>query len=148
MYEQYAFINRAFGPYAWAYWIMISCNVIAPQLFWSKKLRTTPAVMMVVYILVNIGMWFERFVITVTSLSRDFLPSSWGYYTPTLVDVLTFVGSFGLFFTLFLLFIRYLPMVAMAEVKTVMPIAHVSGERRPVGDYHGDIDKPAEGGER
>mgnify|MGYP001577352081 CR=1 FL=1 len=94
----------------------------------------------VLYIFVNIGMWFERFVITVTSLSRDFLPSSWDYYQPTLIDILTFVGSFGLFFTLVLLFIRFLPMVAMAEVKTVMPIADAhSGERRRVGDYHGHL---------
>jgi molybdopterin-containing oxidoreductase family membrane subunit len=120
-YEQFAFINRAFGPYAWAYWTMVSCNVLAPQLFWFKKVRTTPWAMVVICIFVNIGMWFERFVITVTSLSRDFLPSSWGYFVPTPVDVLMFLGSFGLFFTLFLLFCRYLPMVAMAEVKSVLP---------------------------
>ncbi|MEM9553594.1 MAG: NrfD/PsrC family molybdoenzyme membrane anchor subunit [Acidobacteriota bacterium] len=138
--EAFAFVNRAFGPYAWAYWIMVSCNVIAPQFFWFKKIRTNTLVMWILYIFVNIGMWFERFVITVTSLSRDFLPSSWDYYKPTAVDVLTFLGSFGLFFTLVLLFIRYLPIVAMAEVKTVMPAAHVHGEARPVGDYHGDID--------
>ena len=79
-YEQFAFINRAFGPYAWAYWTMVSCNVISPQLFWFKKVRTNP-VLFVVSIFVNIGMWFERFVIVVTSLHRDFLPSSWGYYS-------------------------------------------------------------------
>jgi molybdopterin-containing oxidoreductase family membrane subunit len=123
-YESFAFINRATGPYAWAYWIMISCNVISPQLFWFKKLRTSIPVMFVVSIFVNIGMWFERFVITVTSLHRDFLPSSWGYYTPTWVDIATFVGSFGLFFTLFLLFLKFLPMVAIAEVKMVMPEAN------------------------
>ena len=121
-YEQFAFINRALGPYAWAYWTMVSCNVLAPQLFWFKSVRTTPWAMVVVCVLVNVGMWFERFVITVTSLSRDFLPSSWGYFAPTLVDVLMFVGSFGLFFTLFLLFCRFLPMVAMAEVKSVLPV--------------------------
>ncbi len=120
-YEQFAFINRALGPYAWAYWTMVVCNVVSPQLFWFKKFRTTPWLMVVVCVFVNIGMWFERFVITVTSLSRDFLPSSWGYYSPTAIDVLMFVGSFGLFFTLFLLFCRYLPMVAMSEVKAVMP---------------------------
>jgi molybdopterin-containing oxidoreductase family membrane subunit len=137
--EYFSFVNRLFGPYAWAYWIMVSCNVITPQLFWFKKIRTNLAMMWVLYIFVNIGMWFERFVITVTSLSRDFLPASWGYYQPTIVDILTFVGSFGLFFTLVLLFIRYLPMVAMAEVKTVMPVAHAKGAGRAVGDYHGDI---------
>jgi molybdopterin-containing oxidoreductase family membrane subunit len=148
--ESFAFINRAFGPYAWAYWTMVTCNVVTPQLFWSKKLRTNLTVMWIMYIFVNIGMWFERFVIIVSSLSRDFLPSSWAYFRPTPVDVLTFVGSFGLFFTLVLLFIRFLPMIAMAEVKTVMPIADAhSGERRAVGDYHGDI--PAhirDGGDR
>ena len=96
--------------------------------------------MFIVCIFVNIGMWFERYVIVVSSLSRDYLPSSWGYYAPTAIDVLTFVGSFGLFFTLFLLFCRYIPMVAMAEVKTVMPQAHLDrGVHRGVGDYHGEI---------
>lgn len=120
-YEQFAFINRALGPYWWAYWTMVSCNVLAPQLFWFKGVRTTPWAMVAICVFVNVGMWFERFVITVTSLSRDFLPSSWGYFVPTPVDILMFLGSFGLFFTLFLLFCRYLPMVAMAEVKSVMP---------------------------
>ena len=136
--EQFAFVNRAFGPYAWAYWTMVSCNVISPQFFWFKKIRTNPWSLLVITIFVNIGMWFERFVITVTSLSRDFLPSSWGYYQPTIVDILTFVGSFGLFFTLVLLFVRFLPMIAMAEVKTVMPQQHWENKTaRPVGDYHG-----------
>ena len=123
-YEQFAFINRAFGPYWWAYWTMVTCNVVSPQLFWIKKVRTTPWMMVIVCVFVNIGMWFERFVITVTSLSRDFLPSSWGYYKPTFVDIGMFIGSFGLFFTLFLLFCRFLPIVAMAEVKTVIPANH------------------------
>jgi molybdopterin-containing oxidoreductase family membrane subunit len=130
-FEHFVFLNRALGPYAWAYWIMVICNVISPQLFWSKKLRTTPWMMFAVAVFVNIGMWFERFVIVVTSLHRDFLPSAWGYYRPTWVDWLTLVGSFGLFFTLFLLFIRFVPMVAMAEVKAVMPEAHVHGEDEP-----------------
>ena len=102
---------------------MISCNVISPQLFWFKWCRTTPWFIFVVSIFVNIGMWFERFVIVVTSLHRDFLTSSWGYYSPTQVDVLTFVGTFGLFMTLFLLFIRYLPAIAISEVKGVTPQA-------------------------
>jgi molybdopterin-containing oxidoreductase family membrane subunit len=122
-YEAFAFINRAFGPYAWAYWIMVSCNVISPQFFWFKKLRTNIPIMFVISIFVNIGMWFERFVITVTSLHRDFLPSSWDYYIPTWVDIMTFVGSFGLFFTLFLLFLKYLPIISISEVKGVMEIA-------------------------
>ncbi|MBC8426512.1 polysulfide reductase NrfD [bacterium] len=146
--ESFAFVNRAFGPYAWAYWTMVTCNVVTPQLFWFKKIRISLPVMWVMYIFVNIGMWFERFVITVSSLSRDFLPSSWAYFKPTTVDILTFAGSFGLFLTLVLLFVRFLPMIAMAEVKTVMPIADAhSGERRSVGDYHGDIPKAPEGGE-
>ena len=118
-YEAYAFQNRAFGPYWWAYWIMISCNVITPQFFWFKKLRTNVLVVWVLSIFVNIGMWFERFVIVVTSLHRDYLPANWGYYSPTKVDVLTFVGTFGLFMVLFLLFIRFLPLIAISEVKGV-----------------------------
>ena len=123
-YESFAFINRAFGPYAWSYWIMVSCNVISPQLFWFKKLRTSIVVSFVISIFVNIGMWFERFVITVTSLNRDFLPSSWHYFSPRIFEPLFLIGSFGLFFTLFLLFVRYLPVIAMAEVKSVLPQAN------------------------
>jgi Ni/Fe-hydrogenase subunit HybB-like protein len=126
-YEGFAFVNRAFGPYAWAYWTMISCNVLFPQMFWFKKVRTNLVASMMIGVLVNVGMWFERFVITVTSLNRDFLPSSWGYYVPTLWDFLTFMGSFGLFFTLFLLFCRYLPQVAAAEVKSVHVLEHHHG---------------------
>ncbi len=121
--ELYAFKNRAFGPYWWAYWSMISCNVICPQLFWFKKIRTNLVAVFIISIFVNIGMWFERFVIIVISLHRDYLPSSWGYFSPTYVDILTFVGSFGLFCTLFLLFMRFLPMIAIAEVKGVTPQA-------------------------
>jgi molybdopterin-containing oxidoreductase family membrane subunit len=138
IYEGFAFLNRAFGPYGWAYFTMVSCNVIAPQIFWFKKARTTPWIMFVVSIFVNIGMWFERFVIVTTSLSRDYLPSSWGYYRPTAVDALTFFGTFGLFMTLFLLFLRFLPMIAIAEVKGVMPQAHAHlGERAAEAEGHG-----------
>jgi molybdopterin-containing oxidoreductase family membrane subunit len=98
---------------------MISCNVITPQFFWFKKLRTNVVVVWVLSIFVNIGMWFERFVIVVTSLHRDYLPANWGYYSPTKVDVLTFIGTFGLFMVLFLLFIRFLPLIAISEVKGV-----------------------------
>jgi Ni/Fe-hydrogenase subunit HybB-like protein len=139
-YEGFTFLNRAFGPYAWAYWIMITCNVLVPQIFWSAKARRSVVVLWIASVLVNVGMWFERFVIVVSSLSRDYLPSSWGYYTPTWVDLLTLFGSFGLFFTLFLLFIRFAPMIGMAEVKGVMPIAHFEREgHRGHGDYHGEI---------
>jgi Ni/Fe-hydrogenase subunit HybB-like protein len=120
-YERFVFANRAFGPYAWAYWIMIGCNVLSPQLFWFKRCRTSVPVLFILSIAVNVGMWFERFVIIVSSLSRDFLPSSWGYYRPTLWDIATLLGSFGLFFTMFCLFVRFLPIVALAEVKTVLP---------------------------
>jgi molybdopterin-containing oxidoreductase family membrane subunit len=141
-YEQYAFINRAFGPYAWAYWIMISCNVITPQLFWSKKIRRSIPAMFVLSIFVNIGMWFERFVIVASSLHRDYLPSSWDYFSPTWVDILTFVGSFGLFFTLFLLFLRFVPMVAIAEVKGVMPQADPHYYDHHEGDGHATAAPP------
>ncbi len=129
-YERFVFLNRAFGPYWWAYWTMVSCNVAVPQLFWLKRVRTSIPAMFVISILINVGMWFERFVIIVTSLHRDFLPSSWGYFRPTPVDMLTLAGSFGLFLTLFLLFVRFLPMISMAEVKGMIAAdaAH-SGDR-------------------
>jgi len=136
-YERFVFINNRaadpfilgplFGvkpaPYWWAYWSMISCNVISPQLFWSKWCRTKIWFVFIVSIFVNIGMWFERFVIIVTSLHRDYLSSSWAYFSPTWVDIWTFVGSFGLFMTLFLLFMRFLPVIAISEVKGVTPQA-------------------------
>ncbi len=121
--EQFTFLNRALGPYMWAYWIMVFCNVVVPQAFWFKKVRTNLWMIWPLCILVNVGMWFERFVIVVTSLANDFLPSSWDYYTPTWVDIGMLAGSFGIFFSLFLLFCRYLPMIAMAEVKSTMPQA-------------------------
>ena len=99
-YESFAFVNRAFGPYWWAYWIMITCNVITPQLLWIKKIRTNIKALFILSIFVNIGMWFERFVIIASSLHRDYLPSSWDYYVPTFWDISLFLGSFGLFFTL------------------------------------------------
>jgi Ni/Fe-hydrogenase subunit HybB-like protein len=123
-YESFAFINRAFGDYAWAYWIMMSCNVITPQLIWFKKIRRSAIALFILSIFVNIGMWFERFVIVVSSLHHDFLPSSWDYFSPTIWDWATLIGSFGLFFTLFCIFVRFLPVIAMAEVKGVMPQAN------------------------
>ena len=122
MYERFAFYNRALGEYWWSYWIMVSCNVIAPQLFWFKKIRFNIPIMFIITIFCNIGMWFERFVIVIT-LHADFLPSSWGYYRPTWVDIWTYIGTFGLFGTFFLLFLKYLPQLAIAEVKGVMPEA-------------------------
>jgi molybdopterin-containing oxidoreductase family membrane subunit len=137
-YEQFAFINRATGPYAWAYWIMISCNVISPQLFWFRSLRRNALALWIISIFVNIGMWFERFVIVVTSLHRDFLPSSWAYFRPTVVDILTLIGSFGLFFTFFLLFCRFLPILAISEVKGTMKAAnpHAGHDHGKHGGHH------------
>jgi Ni/Fe-hydrogenase subunit HybB-like protein len=122
-YEMYTSLNRAFGPYAWGYWTMITCNVLVPQVFWFSRARKSMPVLFVASILVNVGMWFERFVIIVSSLHRDFLPSSWAYFRPTVWDVACLVGGFGLFFTLFCIFVRFVPMVATAEVKTVLPEA-------------------------
>ena len=120
-YERYAFMNRVAGPYAWGYWIMMSCNVLVPQVFWFKKIRQNLIIVFIISILVNIGMWFERFVIIVISLHREFLPGNWGYFRPTWVDICTYIGTFGLFFTCFLLFMRFLPMIAVSEVKGVTP---------------------------
>jgi molybdopterin-containing oxidoreductase family membrane subunit len=118
--EFYAFYNRAFGPYFWAYWAMMTCNVISPQLFWFKKIRTSIVLTFILSIIVNIGMWFERFVIIVTSLHRDYLPSSWAMFYPTLTDVGIYMFSFGLFFTLFFLFAKFFPVINMAEIKSVL----------------------------
>lgn len=119
-YEVYAFVNRAFGPYWWSYWTMITCNVLIPQVFWMKWARRSIPVMFVVSIFVNIGMWFERYVITVTSLHRDFLPANWGMFDMTFYDFGVLIGSFGMFFTLFLLYIRAIPAIAIAEIKPVL----------------------------
>jgi hypothetical protein len=119
-YEQYAFINRATGPYWWAYASMMTCNVITPQLVWFRRVRYSIVLTFILSIIVNIGMWFERFVIIVTSLHRDYLPSSWAMFSPTRIDVGVYVGTIGLFFTLFLLFAKFFPVINMAEVKTIL----------------------------
>ena len=119
-YEQYAFYNRVTGPYWWAYWSMMTCNVISPQLFWFKKIRTNIAATFIISIIVNIGMWFERFVIIVTSLHRDYLPSSWAMFYPTIYDVGMYLFTFGLFFTAYLAFSKYFPVINMAEVKSIL----------------------------
>jgi hypothetical protein len=131
-FEQFVFINRLTGPFAWAFYIMFFCNVAVPQLFWFKKMRVSLPVMFVVSILVNVGMWFERFNIIMSSLHRDFLPSNWDNFVPTPYDFGWTIGAFGLFFTLFLLFVRVFPTVAMAEVKAVLP--NPSGRGR--GGHH------------
>jgi molybdopterin-containing oxidoreductase family membrane subunit len=119
-YEQFLFRNRIEGPYGWAFAIMVICNVLVPQLFWFRRVRTTAAVIFPLSILINVGMWFERFVIVVTSLHRDFLPSSWSHYVPTYVEVGIFIGSLGLFFTCFFLFCRFLPVISIGEVKGIL----------------------------
>jgi Ni/Fe-hydrogenase subunit HybB-like protein len=122
-YEGFIFTNRAFGPYSWAYWIMFTCNAFVPQLFWFKKFRRSIPVMFAVVILVNVGMYFERYVIVITTLHRDFLPGSWGMYSFTVFDWMILLGSFGMFMTFFLLFTRAFPVVAISEVKGVIPPA-------------------------
>jgi molybdopterin-containing oxidoreductase family membrane subunit len=126
-YERFTFWNRAFGPYAWAYWLMVFCNVVVPQVFWSSRARRSEIVLFAASLLVNVGMWFERFNIVVISLHRDYLPSSWSHYTPTLVELGILLGSFGLFFTLFLLFVRVAPVVAYHEMKHTLALQKESG---------------------
>lgn len=120
IYEQFAFYNRALGIYWWSYFGMMACNVISPQIFWSKKFRTNILVTFIMSIFVNIGMWFERFVIIATTLARDYLPSSWSYYTPSWVEIGIYLGTFGIFFTLYLTFTRIAPVVAIAEIKHIL----------------------------
>ena len=129
-YEQFTFLNRAFGPMAATYWIMITCNVFIPQFFWFKAVRRSIPLMFIISIFVNIGMWFERYVITVTSLHRDFLPVNWGTWIPTIYDIGVLVGSFGLFLTLFMIYIRVMPAISIAEVKPVLIVGRE-------GDAHG-----------
>ncbi|GIV36125.1 MAG: molybdopterin oxidoreductase [Cyclobacteriaceae bacterium] len=119
-YEGYAFYNRIQGPYAWAYWSMMTCNVISPQLFWIKKIRTSIVATFVLSIIVNIGMWFERFVIIVTSIHRDYVPSSWTMFYPTMYDIGQYIFTFGIFFTAFFLFAKFFPVINMAEVKSIV----------------------------
>ena len=119
-YESYAFINRFSGPYKAAYWTMMTCNVISPQLFWFKKIRRSLVATFILSIVVNIGMWFERYVIIVTSLHRDYLPSSWGEFIPSATDVSVFIGTMGIFLTLFLAFTRFFPVLALNELKTIL----------------------------
>jgi molybdopterin-containing oxidoreductase family membrane subunit len=131
-FELFTFRSRAFGPFWWAYFAMVSCNVLIPQFFWSNWVRNNNVLIFILCIFVNIGMWFERFVIIGTSLSRSFLPSAWSYYNPTRWDVGLFVGTIGMFSMLFLLFFRFVPVVAMSEVKGASPEAHATGK----GGHH------------
>ena len=127
-YERYMIYNRMTGPYSWFYWSLIICNVLAPQAIWFKRLRTNLVVLFILSIIVSIGMWLERFVIIVTSLHRDFLPSSWGMYEPTFWDFSMFIGTIGLFFALMFLFIRFLPIISIFEMRTILPQAEVDEE--------------------
>ncbi len=120
IYEQFAFFNRALGPYWWSYFGMMACNVLSPQVFWFKKVRRSVVWTFFMSIFVNIGMWFERFVIIATTLARDYLPSSWSFYVPTFVEIGIFVGTLGIFFTLYLIFVRVAPVVAIAEIKHIL----------------------------
>jgi Ni/Fe-hydrogenase subunit HybB-like protein len=124
-FDMYVTINRMLGPYAFQFWSLIACNVLAPQALWLKRVRRSPVILFVVAIVVNIGMWLERYVIIVTSLHRDFLPSSWGMYSGTIWDYSTFVGSIGLFLALMFLFIRFLPMISIFEMRTILPEAKI-----------------------
>ncbi len=124
-YEQYMILNRMKGPYAPFYWALIACNALTPQIFWAKRARTSIPVLFTVAIIVSIGMWLERFIIVVTSLHRDFLPSSWGMYYPTVWDWATYLGTLGLFVSLIFLFVRFLPMISIFEMRTILPQAKV-----------------------
>ena len=125
-YERYEILNRAAGPYAWLYWVLIATNLVIPQLMWSSRMRRSVTAIFLVAICVNVGMWLERFIIVVVSLHRDFLPSSWGMYIPTIWDWGTFLGSMALFVTLFLLFFRFLPPISIFEMKEVLHKPEVS----------------------
>ncbi|MFZ9549068.1 MAG: hypothetical protein ACO28Y_02935, partial [Bacteroidia bacterium] len=135
-WEQYAFLNRATGPLAWSYWAMMTCNVISPQLFWFKKIRTSVVATFILSIVVNIGMWFERFVIIVPTLCRTYLPSTWNTYTPSFIDIGIFVGTIGMFSTFFLLFSRYFPVIAQAELKTILKSSGEAQKKAAASHHH------------
>jgi Ni/Fe-hydrogenase subunit HybB-like protein len=128
-YEGFVPINRLTGPYAFAYWSLIFCNVIVPQLLWLKRIRSSTMALFALSLIINVGMWLERFIIIVTSLHRDFLPSAWGMYAPTFWDWSTFVGTIGLFLALLFLFVRFLPMISIFEMRTILPEAKVDDQR-------------------
>ena len=135
-WEAFMMWNRMFGPMGWSYWVLVTCNLAIPlTTLWSRKLRTNIAFMFFISIVVNTGMWFERFVIIVTSLYRDFLPSSWGTYRATKWDYMTYVGTLGLFTALFLLFVRFLPMIPMNEIRMMLPGAKITPKARQRGGW-------------
>jgi molybdopterin-containing oxidoreductase family membrane subunit len=128
VYEEAAIWHRMTGPYAVSYWALITCNIIAPQFLWFRKVRSNPVMLFISSIVVLIGMWLERYVIIVSSLAQDFLPSSWSNFHATRWDWATYVGTIGLFLFLFFLFIRLLPMISIFEVRTLLPQAKVEEE--------------------
>jgi molybdopterin-containing oxidoreductase family membrane subunit len=130
-FERFMMWNRMFGPYGWSYWLLVFINIGLIQLLWFKRVRTNTKLLFVLALIYNLGMWFERFVIVVTSLARDFVPSSWGMYYPTFWDILTYFGTIGLFLTLFFLFIRFVPMISIFEVRTLLPQALTSHGPEP-----------------
>jgi len=127
-YEAYMMLNRMLGPYAGWYWLLIACNILIPQLLWFQRVRYSPPILFGLSLVINVGMWLERFIIVVTSLHRDFMPSAWGMYYPTVWDWTTFIGTIGLFLTLFYLFIRYLPMISIFEIRQLLPEAEIKEE--------------------
>jgi molybdopterin-containing oxidoreductase family membrane subunit len=137
-YEAYAFINRFSGPYWWAYWSMMTCNVISPQLIGVKPLRRSLLFTFIISIVVNIGMWFERYVIIVSSIHRDYLPSSWSMHYPSHIDLGVYVGTIGLFFVFFLLFARFFPVLPIAELKTILKSSGESYKNAPDTHHHSD----------
>jgi len=132
LYEQFVPVNRFTGPYHIAYWLLLACNIAIPQLLWLKRIRTNVVLLFAISIVINIGMWLERFVIIVTSLHRDFLVSSWGMFSPTIWDISTFAGTIGLFLALLFLFLRFLPMISIFEMRTMLPEAKVEVDWRDV----------------
>jgi molybdopterin-containing oxidoreductase family membrane subunit len=127
-YETFMIWNRITGPYRSLYWALLFCNILAPQVLWFKRMRQYAAGLFVVSLIVNVGMWLERFVIVVTSLSRDFLPSAWGMYAGTMWDWMTYIGTLGLFTWLMFIFLRLLPMISMFEMRTIVPSAKIKSE--------------------
>ena len=127
-YESATMWNRMTGQFAWSYWTLIAINIVMVQLLWFKKVRQNTALLFVMSLFIGVGMWLERFVIVVTSLANDFVPSSWAHYSPTRWDYMLYAGTFGLFLTAFLLFLRFVPMISMFEVKTLLPQGKVKVE--------------------
>ena len=132
-YESYMSLNRMFGPYAWSWWTIVTCNVIVPQFLWFRPIRQNVPLVFLISILIQIGMWAERFVIVITSLHRDFMPSAWGFYEPTIWDWTTLLGTMGFFLLSFFLFVRFVPMIAMSEMRDLV---HASdGGRHPSSHF-------------